>query len=162
MLCENKWPRSQRGINDVLLYLMFHTVAINNLGFKIIRGWKLTIDNSVMIRLWNARRKLYEGLSSCLESSGNTRRLAHKLSLPLKFSPSFAFQSSWILIFLSSHWTPSEFLTFELKNKPVHPKISMHILYTVFYTFSKVLTRRFCLKIKRSCTCWSFPLSSWP
>ena len=31
---------------------------------------------------------------------------------------------------------------------PLHPKISMHILHTVFYTFPKVLSRRFCLTIK--------------
>ena len=36
---------------------------------------------------------------------------------------------------------------------PLHPKISMHILHTVFYTFPKVLSRRFCLTIKSSCTC---------
>ena len=36
---------------------------------------------------------------------------------------------------------------------PLHLKISMHILYTVFYTFPKVLTRRFCLIIKSSYTC---------
>ena len=36
---------------------------------------------------------------------------------------------------------------------PLHPKISMHILHTVFYTFPKVLTRRFCLVIQSSCTC---------
>ena len=28
---------------------------------------------------------------------------------------------------------------------PLHPRISMHILHTVLYTFSKVLTRRICL-----------------
>ena len=44
---------------------------------------------------------------------------------------------------------------------PLHPKISMHILHTVFYTFPQVLTRRFCRTIKSSCTCWSFPLFSW-
>ena len=32
---------------------------------------------------------------------------------------------------------------------PLHPKISMHILHTVLYTFPKVLTRRICLPIKR-------------
>ena len=31
---------------------------------------------------------------------------------------------------------------------PLHPKISMHILHTVLYTFPLVLTRRICLKIK--------------
>ena len=30
----------------------------------------------------------------------------------------------------------------------LHPNISMHILHTVLYTFSKVLTRRICLTIK--------------
>ena len=29
-----------------------------------------------------------------------------------------------------------------------HPNISMNILYTAFYTFPKVLTRRICLKMK--------------
>ena len=32
---------------------------------------------------------------------------------------------------------------------PLHPNISMHILLTVLYTFSKVLARRICLTIKR-------------
>ena len=27
---------------------------------------------------------------------------------------------------------------------PLHPNISLHILYTVLYTFPKVLTRRIC------------------
>ena len=31
---------------------------------------------------------------------------------------------------------------------PFYPSISMHILYTVLYTFPKVLTRKVCLKIK--------------
>ena len=30
----------------------------------------------------------------------------------------------------------------------LHPNISMYILHTVLYTFSKVLTRRICLTIK--------------
>ena len=30
---------------------------------------------------------------------------------------------------------------------PLHSIISMHILYTVLYTFPKVLTKRICLKI---------------
>ena len=34
------------------------------------------------------------------------------------------------------------------KIKPLHPNISMHILYTVLYTNPKVLTRRICLTIK--------------
>ena len=36
------------------------------------------------------------------------------------------------------------------------------ILHTVFSTFPKVLIRRFCLTIKSSSTCWSFPLFSRP
>ena len=35
---------------------------------------------------------------------------------------------------------------------PLHPNISLHILYTVLYTFPKVLTRRICLTIMRSFT----------
>ena len=31
---------------------------------------------------------------------------------------------------------------------PLHPIISMHILYTVLYTFPNVLARRICLTIK--------------
>ena len=30
---------------------------------------------------------------------------------------------------------------------PLHPNISMHILHTFIYTFTKVLTRRICLAI---------------
>ena len=44
------------------------------------------------------------------------------------------------------------FLLMDLLNF-LHPEISMYILYTVFYTFPKVLTRRFCSTIKSSCTC---------
>ena len=33
---------------------------------------------------------------------------------------------------------------------PLHPKISVHILRAVFYTFPTVLTWRFCLTIKSS------------
>ena len=39
---------------------------------------------------------------------------------------------------------------------PLHPKISMHILHTVLYTFPKVLTRRICSKIKSSFSWWLF------
>ena len=31
---------------------------------------------------------------------------------------------------------------------PLHHKISMHFLHTVFYTFSKVLTRRICFLLQ--------------
>ena len=34
------------------------------------------------------------------------------------------------------------------KMNPLHPNISMHILHTNLYTFSKVLIRRICLIIK--------------
>ena len=44
------------------------------------------------------------------------------------------------------------FLLMDLLNF-LHPEISMYILYTVFFTFPKVLTRRFCSTIKSSCTC---------
>ena len=44
----------------------------------------------------------------------------------------------------------------------LHPDISMHILYTVLYTFLSILTRRICLKIKSFFSWWSFPLFSWP
>ena len=40
--------------------------------------------------------------------------------------------------------------------------ISMHILYTVLYTFPKVLARRICLTIKSFFSWWSFPLFPWP
>ena len=33
---------------------------------------------------------------------------------------------------------------------PLHPKISMHILYTALYTFSKVLTKRICFDVNES------------
>ena len=44
----------------------------------------------------------------------------------------------------------------------LHPDISMHILYTVLYTFLSILTRRICLTIKSFIGWWSFPLFSWP
>ena len=34
--------------------------------------------------------------------------------------------------------------------KPLHPTISMHVLHTALYAFTKVLTRRICLTIKSS------------
>ena len=40
---------------------------------------------------------------------------------------------------------------------PLHPKISMHILHTAFYTFPKVLERRICLPIISFFHWWSFP-----
>ena len=56
------------------------------------------------------------------------------------------------------------FPTLELEGwfNPLRPNISMHILYTVLYTFPKVLTRRICLLIKRLLPWWPFPLFSWP
>ena len=39
--------------------------------------------------------------------------------------------------------------------------ISLHILYTVLYTFPKVPPERNCLTIKRFFGCWSFLLFSW-
>ena len=44
---------------------------------------------------------------------------------------------------------------------PLHPNISVHILHTVLYTFTKVLMRRTCLIIKSFFSWWSFPLLSW-
>ena len=45
---------------------------------------------------------------------------------------------------------------------PLHPNISMHILYTVFYTNLMVLTWKICLSINKIFSWWSFPLFSWP
>ena len=42
---------------------------------------------------------------------------------------------------------------------PLHPKLSMHILHTVLYTFS-VADRENFLTIKRLFIRWSFPLFS--
>ena len=44
---------------------------------------------------------------------------------------------------------------------PLHPKIGMHILHTVLYTFPKVQTRRICLAIKGFFSWRSFSLFSW-
>ena len=45
---------------------------------------------------------------------------------------------------------------------PFHPKISMHILQTVLYTFHKALTRRICLTVKSWFSWCLFPLFFWP
>ena len=54
------------------------------------------------------------------------------------------------------------YLRIRVSINPLHPKISIHILHTVFSTFPKVLIRRFCRTIKSFCAWWSFPLFSWP
>ena len=46
--------------------------------------------------------------------------------------------------------------------KPLHPYISMYILRTVLYIFSKVLTRRVWFTIESYLSGWSFPLFSAP
>ena len=43
---------------------------------------------------------------------------------------------------------------------PFHPNISMHILHTVPYTFSKMLMRRICFVIQSFFGWWPFPLFS--
>ena len=43
---------------------------------------------------------------------------------------------------------------------PLHPKISVHILHTVLYTFPTMLTRRILLTIKSFYGWQSFPLFS--
>ena len=66
---------------------------------------------------------------------------------------------------LKNYFIPVKFFpTLELEGwfNPLRPNISMHILYTVLYTFPKVLTRRICLLIKRLLPWWPFPLFSWP
>ena len=40
--------------------------------------------------------------------------------------------------------------------------LCINFLYTVLYTFPKVLTRRICLIIKSCFSWWSFPSFSWP
>ena len=45
---------------------------------------------------------------------------------------------------------------------PLHPNISMHILFTVLCTLPQLLTRRICLTIKSFFSWWSFPLFSSP
>ena len=45
---------------------------------------------------------------------------------------------------------------------PLHPNISMQILFSVLYTFPNVLARRICSTIKRFFSWLSFPLFSWP
>ena len=46
---------------------------------------------------------------------------------------------------------------------PVHHKISLPILHTVFFThFFKVITRIICLTNKSTFSWWSFPLFFWP
>ena len=47
----------------------------------------------------------------------------------------------------------SEVFMSELYINPLHLNISIHILHTVFCTFTKVLTRRICLTIKSFFTC---------
>ena len=47
------------------------------------------------------------------------------------------------------------------KENIINPNISMHILHTVLYTFSKVLTRRIYWMIKSFFRWWSFPLFLW-
>ena len=54
--------------------------------------------------------------------------------------------------------TPS-LLEFTYPVNPLQPNISMQTLYTIVYTFPKVLTRRICLTIK-SFLSLSFPLLS--
>ena len=49
-----------------------------------------------------------------------------------------------------------------LSINPLHPKIGMHILHTVFCSTPKVLTKRICLSVLRIFSWWSFPLFSWP
>ena len=44
---------------------------------------------------------------------------------------------------------------------PLHANISMHILHTVFHTFTERLTRRICLTIKSYFSWWLSPLFSW-
>ena len=44
---------------------------------------------------------------------------------------------------------------------PLQPNISIHILYTVLCTLTKVLTGRICPTIKSFFSWWSFPLLSW-
>ena len=64
-----------------------------------------------------------------------------------------------------THWLlgrPISYMNCDQFINAKHPNISMYILHTVSYTFTKVLARRFFLTIKSSCTCWSFPLFSWP
>ena len=45
---------------------------------------------------------------------------------------------------------------------PLHSNISMHILFTVSYSFPEVLTRRICFTNKSFFSWWSFPLFLWP
>ena len=52
--------------------------------------------------------------------------------------------------------------TFSWVFNPLHPKIIMHILHTVLYTFPKEKTRRLCLLIKSFISWWSFSSFSWP
>ena len=44
-----------------------------------------------------------------------------------------------------------------LSINPLHPKISMHTLHTVFCSTPKVLTKRICLSVLRIFSWWSFP-----
>ena len=57
-----------------------------------------------------------------------------------------------VQILLICSWSVAVF-SFDL----LHPKISMHILHTVLYTFPEVLTRRISLKIQSFSSFWSFP-----
>ena len=44
----------------------------------------------------------------------------------------------------------------------LHPSVSIHIHYTVLFTFLMLLTRRICLAIRSFLNWWSFPLFSSP
>ena len=52
--------------------------------------------------------------------------------------------------------------TFSWVFNPLHPKIIMHILHTVLYTFPEEKRRRLCLLIKSFISWWSFSSFSWP
>ena len=79
---------------------------------------------------------------------------------PFTFLPSPAFEEmvkkSFIII------GKQQLPYMRLPINPLHPKIRMHILYTLLYVFPKLLTGRIYLSIKVFLGWWPFPLFSWP
>ena len=80
---------------------------------------------------------------------------AHRFLTWVQADWSSIFLSFWTLLLL--YWCGFSESAWKRTRYWIQPDISMHILHTVLYAFSKLLTRRICLIIKNFYSWWSFP-----
>ena len=130
-----------------------HIFTLSSLLIKLLILWKLNI--------YLCKKKNYNSREDKVSTSPFTWKVSrtsiswHNFLTWVQADCSSTFLSFWTLLLL--YWCGFSESAWKRTRLWIHLDISIHILHTVLYAFSKVLTRRICLIIKSFYSWWSFP-----